>query len=179
MPETSDLASQLKIKIDGTEVQPDVMGNVLSVIVDQHALLPDMFSIRLQDPEFEIIDNGPFNLTKGIEISAETGEGESHELIKGEITALEPEFQEGMLARLVVRGFDKSHRLYRETKSKAHLNKKDSDLAQEIAQSAGLQADVETTTIVYDHIYQDNQTDLSFLRQRAWRIGYECFVSDG
>lgn len=179
MPESSELASQLKIKIDGTEVQPDVMGNVLTVVVDQHVFLPDMFTIRIQDPEFEIIDNGPFDLTKEIEISAETQEGESCELIKGEITAIEPSFQEGMLARLVVRGYDKSHRLYRETKSKAHLNKKDSDLAEEIAQAAGLQPEVESTTIVYDHIYQDNQTDLSFLRQRAWRIGYECFVSDG
>ena len=179
MPQSSELASQVKIKIDGTEVQPDVMANVLNLAVDQHVYLPDMFTIRLQDPEFELIDNGPFDLTKEIEISAETQEGESFDLIKGEITAIEPAFQEGMLARLVVRGYDKSHRLYRETKSKAHLNKKDSDLAEEIAGSAGLQTEVESTSIVYDHIYQDNQTDLSFLRQRAWRIGYECFVSDG
>lgn len=179
MPESSELASQITIKIDGTEIQPDVMGNVLGVMVDQHAYLPDMFTIRLQDPEFEIIDNGPFDLTKEIEIAAETQEGESFDLIKGEITALEPAYQEGMLARLVVRGYDKSHRLYRETKSSAHLNKKDSDLAEEIAQAAGLQTEVQTTSIVYDHIYQDNQSDLTFLRNRAWRIGYECFVSDG
>ena len=179
MPESSELASQVKIKIDGTEVQPDVMANVLNLAVDQHVYLPDMFTIRLQDPDFELIDSGPFNLTKEIEISAETQAGESFDLIKGEITAIEPAFQEGMLARLVVRGYDKSHRLYRETKSKAHLNKKDSDLAEEIAQSAGLQTEVESTSVVYDHIYQDNQTDLSFLRKRAWRIGYECFVSDG
>jgi phage baseplate assembly protein gpV len=52
-------------------------------------------------------------------------------------------------------------------------------MANEIAQAAGLQADVETTTAVYDHIFQHNQSDLSFLMQRAWRIGYECFVADG
>jgi phage protein D/phage baseplate assembly protein gpV len=179
MPESSALASQVQIKIDGSEVQPEVMANILALTVDQHVYLPDMFTIRVQDPEFEIIDNGPFDLTKEIEISAETQEGESFDLIKGEITAIEPAYQEGMLARLVVRGYDKSHRLYRETKSQAHINKKDSDLAEEIASSAGLQPEVEATSIVYDHIYQDNQTDLSFLRQRAWRIGYECFVSDG
>jgi phage protein D/phage baseplate assembly protein gpV len=179
MPESSDLASQITIKLDGTQVQPEVMANILSVVVDQHVSLPDMFTIRLQDPEFELIDNGPFDLTKEIEIAAETQEGQSFDLIKGEITAIEPAFQEGMLARLIVRGYDKSHRLYRETKSKAHLNKKDSDLAEEIARGVGLQTEIETTSIVYDHIYQDNQTDLTFLRHRAWRIGYECFVSDG
>jgi len=84
-----------------------------------------------------------------------------------------------MVAELVVRGYDVSHRLYRETRSRAFLNKKDSDLASEIAQAAGLQAQVDSTSTVYDHVYQHNQTDLEFLMQRAWRIGYECFVSDG
>ena len=106
MPEQSELASQIRIKIDGTEAQPDVMANVASVEVDQHAYLPGMFVIRLQDPDFELIDNGPFDLTKKIEISAQTTDGEWSDLIKGEITALEPEFQEGMIARLAVRGYD-------------------------------------------------------------------------
>jgi phage protein D/phage baseplate assembly protein gpV len=183
MPEAYELASQISITIDGNDVQPDVMGHVLSVEVDQHAHVPDMFTLRIQDINFgetgSIIDEGPFDLTKEIEIAAETGEGERVSLMQGEITALEPEFQEGMIARLVVRGYDKSHRLYREVKSKAHLNKKDSDLASEIAQAAGLQADVETTQAVYEHIFQHNQSDLAFLHQRARRIGYECFVADG
>ncbi|MGB4868916.1 MAG: hypothetical protein WBP47_02670, partial [Candidatus Promineifilaceae bacterium] len=72
--------------------------------------------------------------------------GNSFKLITGEITALEPRFEEGMVAELLVRGYDKSHRLYRETKSRAFLNKKDSDLAADIAQAAGLQADVESTS---------------------------------
>lgn len=179
MPENPELASQIRIKIAGSEVQPDVMGHVLAVEVDQHAYVPDMFTVRLQDPAFELIDTGPFDLTKEIEIAAQAQDETWVDLIKGEITALEPEFQEGMIARLVVRGYDKSHRLYRETKSTAHLNKKDSDLATEIAQAAGLQAEVETTSTVYDHIFQHNQSDLAFLKERAWRIGYECYVADG
>ncbi|MBN1247127.1 MAG: phage late control D family protein, partial [Anaerolineae bacterium] len=178
MPERSELASQIRIKIGGTEVQPDAMAHVLAVEVDQHAYVPDMFTVRIQDPEFELIDKGPFDLTEEIEIAAQTQDGEWVDLVKGEITALEPEFQEGMIARLVVRGYDKSHRLYRETKSTAHLNKKDSDLATEIAQAAGLQAEVETTSAVYNHIFQHNQSDLAFLKERAWRIGYECYVVD-
>ena len=126
-----------------------------------------------------MLDEGPFDLTKTIEIKASDANDEKISLIKGEITALEPSFQEGMLAQLVVRGYDKSHRLYRETRSQAYLNKKDFDLASEIAQNAGLQAQVDTTSTVYDHIFQHNQTDLEFLMERAWRIGYECFVSDG
>ena len=184
MPESPSLASQIGLKINGADVDSDVMGNVLSVEVDQHAHLPGMFVIRLQDPGFSLIDEGPFDLTKEVEISAQKEDGHKNggqwiTLIKGEVTGLEPEFQEGMIARLVVRGYDKSHRLYRDQKTKAHLNAKDSDLATAIAQSADLQAEVDTTTTVYDHILQHNQSDLTFIQERAWRIGYECFVDEG
>ncbi|MBC7236266.1 MAG: VgrG-related protein, partial [Chloroflexi bacterium] len=179
MPNPSALASQIVIKVDGTEVERAVMARLLRVVVEQHVHLPDVFAICLHDIGLELLDGGPFDLTKEVEILAETTSGEEVTLIKGEVTALEPNFGEGMIAELVVRGYDPSHRLYRESKSVAHLNKKDSDLAQEIAQAAGLQAEIDTTDTVYEHIFQHNQSDLAFLMQRAWRIGYECFVSDG
>ena len=179
MPENNELTSQLKIKIDGTEVQRDMMSNLVSVMVDQHAYLPAMVNIALFDSDFEILDKGPFDLTKEIEVLAERGNSQNVTLFKGEITALEQDYQEGMIAQLNVQGYDKSHRLFRETKSEAHLNKKDSDLASSIARNAGLSTQIDTTSTVYDHIFQDNQTDLEFLKQRAWRIGYECFVEEG
>jgi phage protein D len=179
MTGTNELVSQIYIKLDGTALQRPVVQKLIEVVVDQHSHLPDMFTIRLDDPNLKILDEGPFDLAKEVEITSETSDRENVVLIKGEITALEPNFGEGMNAELVVRGYDKSHRLFRETSSIAYLNKKDSDLASEIAQRAGLQAKVETTNTVYDHIFQHNQSDLSFLLQRAWRIGFECFVSDG
>jgi len=179
MPETSELTSQVYISIGGTEVQRSTMQQIIEVSVDQNAHLPGEFTIHLHDPGLELLDNGPFNLTKEIEIKAAREGGEKVSLIKAEITALEPDFAEGMIAELTVRGYDKSHRLFRETVSKSYLNKKDSDLANEIAQQANLSAEVETTQAVYDHIYQHNQSNLTFLMQRAWRIGFECFVADG
>ncbi len=179
MPNEYPLASQVTIKINGTEVQPPVMANLMALSVDQHSLAPAMFTIRLHDTSLELLDKGPFDLTKEIEIGAETSDGKVVVLMKGEITALEPEFREGMVAELVVRGYDKLHRLYRETRSQAFLNTKDSDLANQVAQALGLQAKVDPTSTVYDHIFQHNQSDLAFLGQRAWRIGYECFVDDG
>jgi hypothetical protein len=179
MPGSAELASRIYIKLDGQEIEREIMQALVEVVVDQNTHLPDYFTIRLSDRELQILDQGPFDLTKEIEIEAATQDGSRHTLIKGEITALEPHFNEGMKAEVIVHGYDKSHRLFRETKSVAHLNKKDSDLADEIAQAAGLQSEVTQTSTVYDHIYQHNQTDLAFLMHRAWRIGFECFVSDG
>lgn len=173
------LTSQIFIKIAGTAVARPVMAQLADVVVDQHVHLPDMFTIRLHDTSLELLDEGPFDLAKEVEIEAETSSGDKVTLMKGEITALEPQFGEGMTAELVVRGYDKTHRLYRETKSASYLNKKDSDIANDIASAIGLQAEIDTTSTVYDHVFQHNQSDLAFLMHRAWRIGYECFVADG
>jgi phage protein D len=178
MPQNPPLVSQISIKLDGVDVQHDLLTKLDSAVVDQHVYLPGMFTLTFFDPDLDLLDEGPFDLTKKVTIGAEDGQGNTSTLIDGEITALEPIFREGMNAELVVRGFDNSHRLFRESKSQAFLNKKDSDLASEIARSAGLGAEVEPTAIVYDHIFQDNQSDLNFLTQRAWRIGYECYVSE-
>ena len=179
MTDQTAIASQISISVDGQDVQADVMSALVSATVDQHSHLPDLFTLTFFDSDMKLLDEGPFNLTKTVEISAEGSDGEVINLIKGEITALEPNFEEGMIARLVIQGYDQSHRLYRETKTKAFLNKKDSDLADEIASAAGLQTQIESTPIVYDHLFQHNQTDLDFLQSRAWRIGFECFVSEG
>ncbi|MEZ4643598.1 MAG: VgrG-related protein [Chloroflexota bacterium] len=182
MPE-AEIGGRVVIKVDGQALQETVQNSLLEVIVDQHAHLPHMFTIELDDPKLSLLDNGPFDLTKVVEITAKVQDSGqftiTKPLIKGEITALEPRFEEGRTAKLVVRGYDKSHRLYRETKSKAYLNIKDSDIASQCASSAGLSAQIDATNTVYEHIYQDNQSDLTFLMQRAWRIGYECFVDDG
>lgn len=173
------LVSQLGIRLNGSAVEEAVMAKLDRAVVDQNVYLPGMFTLRFHDPGLELINHGPFNLTQEIIISAETGSGDAVTLIKGEITALEPTFQEGMIAELTVRGFDRSHRLFRETHTRAYLNIKDSDLAANIASAAGLDSEVTPTATIYDHLFQHNQTDLAFLTERAWRIGYECFLEDG
>jgi phage protein D/phage baseplate assembly protein gpV len=179
MPAPNELASQVKIKVDGSDIQQNVMDTLASLSVDQHSHLPGMFLLRFLDPGLELLNKGPFDLIKEVEVLAQKADGTPVSLIKGEITALEPQYGEGMIAELLIRGYDKSHRLYRESKSKAFLNIKDSDLAGQIAGNAGLSSQIDATTTIYEHLYQHNQTDLEFLMQRAWRIGYECFVADG
>jgi phage protein D/phage baseplate assembly protein gpV len=179
MAKHGQLTSQVYVKINGAELQREVVQKILEIVVDQSTHLPDMFTIRLSDPGLELLDKGPFDLTKEITIAAETEDGKYYSLIKGEITAIEPDFTEGMNADLILRGYDKLHRLFRETHSNAYLNTKDSDLAQQIASKQGLETSIDPTSTVYNHIFQHNQSDLTFLMQRAWRIGYECFLSEG
>ncbi len=173
------LMDHLFVKIDGTDLPKEAMDDLIQLTVDTSLHLPDMFTIHIHDERVKWVDEGPFGLGKEVEISALPEEGGgSQVLFKGEITSLEPEFGEGTQATLLVRGYDRSHRLHRGTLSKAYLQMTDSDLASRIAQEAGLRAQVDPTTQVYDHVLQFNQTHMEFLTERAQRIGYEFFVQD-
>jgi phage protein D len=75
-----------------------------------------------------------------------------------------------------VRGYDRSHRLMKQKKTKSYLRMKDSDIARQIASDSNLDAKVEDTGVAHEYVLQHNQTNLEFLQQRAERIGYEIFV---
>lgn len=179
MSKPTGLSSQILLEVDGVKTPRDVLIQLVEVEVDQHAYLPTMATLRLDDPELRLLDHGPFNLARTLRIGAEMEDGSKVQLFEGEITALEPDFGSGMNAELTVRAFDRLHRLYRKPNSVGHQNVKDSDIAKAVAAAAGLRAEVDETATVYEHLAQYNQPDLCFLQQRAARIGYECFVSGG
>lgn len=176
---SESLASQVEILVNGTAVDANIMADLQDLSVEQHAQVPGMFSVRIYDKNHTIINGATFKLTDEIEIKGHNGTSTGVSLLKGEVTAIEPVLSAGMLSEVIISGYHKSHRLFREMKSQAFLNIKDSDLASQIAGNAGLSAQTDATSTVYEHLYQHNQSDMAFLTQRAWRIGYECFVDDG
>jgi phage protein D/phage baseplate assembly protein gpV len=183
-----DLISEFTVKIGGSAVSQDFMRDVLEIVVDSSLHIPSMFTIQLRDPTFNWVENtGLLDIGKKVEIEAKTGAGiggRSEELtgtlIEGEITALEPHFSGGGRTSLVVRGYDKSHRLHRGKKTRTFLSQKDSALVSSpISGEAELTAEVDATTVTHDYILQNNQTDMEFLLARAQRIGYQVFAADG
>lgn len=99
-------------------------------------------------------------------------------IFKGEIVALEGAYKNGGETMLIVRAFNKLHRLTRARKSKTYVDMKDSAIVQQIAGEYSLSAQCGTTSITHKHVYQHNQTDLEFLRVRAARIGFDVWVED-
>ncbi|MCA9981805.1 MAG: phage late control D family protein, partial [Anaerolineales bacterium] len=172
------LSSQLYLKLDGRWQGPEIMDNLSEVVVDQHCHLPNMFTLRFFDQEATLIEGNRFSLQQEVELGAYGNGSQALVLMKGTITAVEPNFSADGSAEFVVRGYDQSFQLYRERHSKTYVNMRDSDIATAVANEAGLTPRVEQTPLIYEHLYQHNQSDLSFLRERAWRIGYLCFVRD-
>ena len=177
MPQRHKLITHIFIRVEGNDLDPRLMDDLIQALVDSSLHLPDMFLLRFHDEELRWMDEGPFALGAQIEIGVKGEETEREEtLIEGEITALEPEFERGTHAILVVRGYDRSHRLHRGTHTRAFTQVTDSDLARRIAQEVGMRADVDPTSQVYEYVIQDNQTHMEFLRSRAKRIGYHVYA---
>ena len=173
------------IKIGGQAVAEEFMDLLQEIVVDTSLHLPDLFTIRLSDPGFKWMDDTLLDIGKEVEISIKPPEqyhdktAQAKILVKGEITALEPRFSSDNMSTMTVRGYDKAHRLHRGKKTRTFLSKTDSSLAQTIAGEAGLTAVVDTTSVTYDWVLQNNQTNMEFLQARAERIGYQVWSSEG
>jgi phage protein D/phage baseplate assembly protein gpV len=178
----SKYLAQAFVKIGGQDVSKEFMDDLLEIVVDTSLYLPSMFTIEVLDQRFKWVDDDLLDIGKPVEISlkaAEEAGGVQGTLIKGEITALEPHFSATGRTTMLVRGYDKSHRLHRGKKTRTFLKMKDSDIASKIASEAGLTAQVDATTVTYDFVLQNNQTNMEFLLARAERIGYQVCAAEG
>ncbi|NER85406.1 MAG: phage late control D family protein, partial [Leptolyngbya sp. SIO1D8] len=96
-----------------------------------------------------------------------------------EITAIETHFTKQTQAPILIRGYDISHRLHRGRHNRSFQNKTDSDLVKELSAEVGISATDETVKdsgAPHEYLFQENQTNMEFLRERAARNGFELFV---
>jgi phage protein D len=194
------MPSDVIITINGTK-QTEVEGDLLEVVVDTNLYLPAMFTIDVQDEldmqtgKLKYTDAATFEVGVEVKIAIETddipdvrGKVKST-LMVGEITAIEPIFAaDNWQPVLRVRGYDRSHRLTRGTKTRTFgdANPQGSGVTEDqivktVAQEAGLSVQTDTSGlsgIKYFHVLQYNQTDLEFLWSRARLLGYQVYVEE-
>lgn len=195
MPSSSqNFVSITHVRVNGSLLPEDQIHRVTDIMVEQSVHLPSMFVVRLHDvgvdPEshstryFQHLDASAFPIGGKLEIDlgrggSAVGPGsDAHSVFKGEITAVEMAIEEDRPPTLIIRGYDKGHRLHRGRENKSYQNVSDSDLAKQIAQQSGLSCDADSTSVVHDYVYQKNQTNWEFLKERAERVGFEMFVDD-
>ena len=169
MSEISEIP-HFEIKLNRSSPPDAMLEAITTTIVETNLHLPAMFVIRLIDRELEWIDSS--QLAVGVEVEIKV---EDVVLINGEITALEPDFAQATPV-VQVRGYDRAHRLHRGRHRTAYLNVTDSDLASRIAGDVGLSPQADSTSEVFEYVYQNNLTHWEFLQERAGRIGFDCYV---
>jgi phage protein D len=176
MADTSKMLSQLYVKVEGMadSVAVELMGDLIEATVDSSLHLPDAATLTLHDTKLRWIDDQGLEPGRGLTISANAGDGE-RPLFDGEIVELEPAFAPSA-QRLVVRAFDRLHRLARGRAVRSFVNVSDGDLVHKIASEVGLQVDAGPTSQVYPYVFQNNETNLEFLQSRAVLLGYLVYV---
>jgi uncharacterized protein involved in type VI secretion and phage assembly len=177
------------------QADAELMKDILQITVEESLHLPAMFTLMVHNsylPTNERSQHKPerheklFEIGKKIRlgfISSTTEDSnfkkeEEEFLIEGEITGIEIHFNEKSEAPIIIRGYDIAHRLHRGRHNRSFLNETDADIVRKIAKEVGIKAEknVQSSGETPEYVFQENQTNMEFLRERAARIGFELFV---
>jgi len=191
------------LKIDGDTAPDDILENILQVVVEESLHRPSLFTLVIRnDYQSGVTQDDPWQRQQHFQIgqtiaigfipSLQESETQSKsnqksskepdkgELIQGEITAIETQFSEQTQAPIIIRGYDRSHRLHRGVHNRSFQNMTDSDVVKKIAEEVSIETDqIDDSGEPHDYLFQENQSNMAFLRSRAARIGFELFVRDG
>ncbi len=169
------LVPDIRISIDGTKLKEGLLDKFLTGKVSYSLEKSDIFSITFNDSEMKIQNQKVFDLGKTVLI--ELGyESKFTKMLEGEIVQMKHSYTSGSPISLTIIGFDKMFRLSRTKHSRSFKNIKDSEIAREIANELGLGSDIDSTGQQFEYIFQNNQSNLNFLKERARRIDYEVEV---
>lgn len=180
------------LKIDGQPAPPDLMNDILQISVEESLHRPGMFTLVIQNDYFPGQDmDKPWRYKDILEIGkpvkigfiSSTTEKYTQDytnlVLEGEITSIEAFFSEKSQAPVIVRGYDFSHRLHRGLYNRSFQNMTDSDIVRKIATEVGIKlGTIDESGPPHDYVFQENQTNMEFLRERAARIGFELFMQN-
>jgi phage protein D/phage baseplate assembly protein gpV len=187
--------AQATLKINGSKASSKLMESVLQISIEQSLHLPAMFTLIIQNSRYPGDPDDKFwQHEKEFEIGTEIEIGfigsstedkdfsdvEEGSVIKGEVTAIETQFTTGSQAPMIIRGYDISHRLHRGRFNRSFQDATDSDIIKKIIGEVGITSKtIDSTSPTHEYVFQENQTNMEFFRERAARNGYELFVQDG
>ena len=166
------LLNQVHLEIDG-QLHDELVADLVALTVESSLHLPDSATLVLHDSRLHWIDQQTLDPGKSLRIKANT-DGKDHLVFDGEIVGLEPAFSVDAV-RLVVRAFDRLHRLSRGRKVRSFVNVTDGDVAKKLAGEAGLGFKGKAGP-VHKYLFQNNETNLEFLRKRAAALGFVVYV---
>jgi uncharacterized protein involved in type VI secretion and phage assembly len=181
VPQLQTHTSTLQVAIDGNPIEDAVAGLLAYATVDDSRVEPDLFTLGFRDQHREVIakSRAKIGATVKISVIAEGTPAAGTELLTGEITALETDFDSSG-ALTVIRGYDRSHRLFRGRRTETYVQVTYADVVHKVAERTGLQPGrIDRTQGVYPHVAQANSTDWAFLQRLAREVGYVLAVVDG
>ncbi|MGH2969514.1 MAG: VgrG-related protein [Solirubrobacteraceae bacterium] len=167
------------LKVEGSNLDPKLMDGVTEIRVRDSLSLPAAATVKISDPALENVDGHPLQIGRELEILlAAAGSISPAPVFKGEIVSHEPEFDEEGCT-IVVRAYDKSHRLQRGKKVRTFQQMSASDMVKRITEEAGLTGTAEPTNEIHEFFQQSDETDRDFIRRFERRYDFEFVMEDG
>jgi len=171
------LVPEIKISVNGSKLEQKMIDKLLSSKVSYSLEKSDMFVLSFNDADLKIQNKKVFDL--GQTVLIELGyNNKFFKMLEGEIVQMKYTYASGTPITLTLVGFDKMFRLSRTKHSRSFKEIKDSEIAREIAQELGLDSDIDSTSQQFPYVFQNNQSNLDFLKERARRIDYEVEVEE-
>ncbi len=172
------LTPDFAIRVDGADLTRKLRQDLLSLSIDLEINKVDECTLKLRNDDFRWSDGKEFKDGTAVEVDLGYVGGEKHKLFSGEVVVVKASFPRRGPCTVVVVIHSLLHRLRRCKKSETFGKVRDSEIVTKIAQKYGMTPEIEKSATKNEFLFQNNQTDLDFLLERARRVGMEL-VAEG
>jgi len=185
--------AKIEIDINGSPVSEKFIEDVLHISVEESLHIPSMCNLIINNDYFPGAGEADrpweheskLKIGNTVKIKYQSSTTEEFKdkgietIFEGEITGIECNFTDESQAPIIIRGYDVSHRLHRGRYNRSFQNMTDSDVVKKIIGEIGITAgNIESSGAPHEYVFQENQTNMEFLRERAFAIGFELFIKD-
>jgi phage protein D/phage baseplate assembly protein gpV len=163
-----------EVKIQGLTMEADVKSAVISLTYDNNLDQADMCRLTLNNADLRFTDSPLFDVGQNIEVYMGYA-NDLRPMMLGEIVAVSPSFPEGGSPTIAITGYDKSHRMRHNHKTRSFQFANASAIAAQIAVENLLFPVVDPTPVTFPDKIQDC-SDMTFLKSLAARTFFEVYV---
>ena len=164
-----------KVEKDGSEIGLDLVTDLVDMRIEQSIQLPDVATLRFNDPKFTHLDAKEFEIGSTLDVTLTDGEDITHLVFAGEITAIATESGTNEKVELVVTALDRGHRLARSVRVHTYTAMTDADMVSFIASDHSLTPNVDSAATTHEYVLQA-ETDYAFLSRRAAALGFRWWI---
>ncbi|HWC85746.1 MAG TPA: VgrG-related protein [Solirubrobacteraceae bacterium] len=170
------------VRLDGSELAPEIAALVVGLRVRDSLRLPDQAFVRLADPLLKQVDQGLLSVGRALEVLyASPGAAAPGSVFKGKIQSIELELV-GDGAFIAATAYEPAFALHQNRRTRVFQTMTAGDIAESVITSAGLTPAVESSASSsepYPFMLQNDETDWQLLWRLAGAIDYEVVGEDG
>jgi phage protein D len=184
LPPTSYYAPGYKLEVNGQSLPAEVIGDVIEVKVVLDIENMSSFELNVSNwddsrLQFKYSDTKTFDLGRRVHVQMGYAD-RLLSMIIGQISTLSPKFPETGSPTISISGIDGMLQLKdskpKEGETKKYVDMADWEIAQSVATRNKLRCVVTAEGEKHPLVIQKNQDDAQFLKERAARIDFECFI---